>query len=315
MQNQLLKILIKNTIHGDLMDGFLLVDKAGDMTSHDVVAIARKNLNTKKVGHAGTLDPMATGVLVLGVGIATRLLPYITDGKKSYEATISLGSSTHTDDKEGDVTFRASNEVISSITDQKITEEISRFKGIIKQKPSSVSAIKIDGKSAHARVRAGEAIDIPERDVEIEQIEVKQIRHLSDAIEVDISVICMAGTYIRAIARDLGSALKSGGHLTFLRRTLVSPFLLDQCQVINEAKLIPLSEVIDKIFTIRRIEATEKQEILFGRTIDQNSISGVVAALDENDNFVALLENKLQGSAMVAAPILVNTSSQQSGVK
>ena len=297
------------------MDGFLLVDKAGDMTSHDVVAIARKNLNTKKVGHAGTLDPMATGVLVLGVGIATRLLPYITDGKKAYEATISLGSSTHTDDKEGNVTFKASSEVISSITDQKIIEEISRFKGINKQKPSSVSAIKIDGKSAHARVRAGEAIDIPERDVEIEQIEVNQIRHLSDAIEVDISVICMAGTYIRAIARDLGSALKSGGHLTFLRRTLVSPFLLDQCQVINEAKLIPVSEVIDKIFTIRRIEATEKQEILFGRTIDQNSISGVVAALDENDNFVALLENKLQGSAMVAAPILVNTSSQQSGVK
>ncbi len=315
MQNQLLKILIKNTIQGELMDGFLLVDKAGDMTSHDVVAIARKNLNTKKIGHAGTLDPMATGVLVLGVGIATRLLPYITDGKKAYEATISLGSSTHTDDKEGDITFKASSEVISSITDQKIAEEISKFKGIIKQKPSSVSAIKIDGKSAHTRVRAGEAIDIPERDVEIEQIEVKQIRHQSDAIEVDISVICMAGTYIRAIARDLGSALKSGGHLTFLRRTLVSPFLIDQCRVINEAKLIPISEVVDEIFTIRRIKANEKQEILFGRTIDQNSISGVVAALDENNNFVALLENKLQGSAMVAAPILVNTSSQQSGVK
>jgi tRNA pseudouridine55 synthase len=297
------------------MDGFLLVDKAGDMTSHDVVAIARKNLNTKKVGHAGTLDPMATGVLVLGVGIATRLLPYITDGTKAYDATISLGSSTHTDDKEGEITYKSSLELIQSITDQQILDAISKFEGKIKQKPSSVSAIKIDGKTAHARVRAGEVVDIPERDVEIEQIKVNKINHLNDSIEVEISVTCSAGTYIRAIARDLGASLKTGGHLTFLRRTLVSPFHLDQCKLINEAKLIPISNVIDKIFTVRVIQASERQEILYGRTIDQNSVSGIVAALDVDNNFVALLENKLQGSAMFAAPILVNASSQQSGVK
>jgi tRNA pseudouridine55 synthase len=297
------------------MDGFLLVDKASDMTSHDVVAIARKNLKTKKVGHAGTLDPMATGVLVLGVGIATRLLPYITDGIKTYDATISLGCATHTDDKEGDVTYKSTLALIQSITDQQILEAILKFKGKIKQKPSSVSAIKIDGKSAYARVRAGEVVDIPERDVEIEQIKVNKISHLNDSIEVEISVTCSAGTYIRAIARDLGAALKTGGHLTLLRRTAVSPFHIDQCQLINDAKLIPISEVIDKIFTIRVIQASERQEILFGRAIDQNSVSGVVAALDVDNNFVALLENKLQGSAMFAAPILVNATSQQTGVK
>ena len=129
------------------MDGFLLVDKAGAMTSHDVVAMARKKLDTKKVGHAGTLDPMATGVLVLGVGIATRLLTYITDGKKAYEATINLGSATHTDDKDGDVISTAAADQIANVDDQVITNELAKFVGTIKQRPSSVSAIKIDGKS------------------------------------------------------------------------------------------------------------------------------------------------------------------------
>ncbi|MSY15868.1 MAG: tRNA pseudouridine(55) synthase TruB, partial [Actinobacteria bacterium] len=146
------------------MDGFLLVDKAGGMTSHDVVAMARKKLNTKRVGHAGTLDPMATGVLVIGVGVATKLLPYITDGKKAYEATISLGKATHTDDKEGDVISTADT---SAIADEQVKKELAKYVGKIKQKPSSVSAIKIDGKSAHQRVRDGEQVDLPARDVEI----------------------------------------------------------------------------------------------------------------------------------------------------
>jgi tRNA pseudouridine55 synthase len=132
------------------MDGFLLVDKAGGMTSHDVVAMARKKLDTKKVGHAGTLDPMATGVLVLGIGIATRLLTYITDGKKAYQGKISLGSATHTDDKEGDVIFTAPENKLQLISDSQIKEQLAGFVGNIKQRPSSVSAIKIDGKSAHA---------------------------------------------------------------------------------------------------------------------------------------------------------------------
>ena len=291
------------------MDGFLLVDKAGGMTSHDVVAMARKKLDTKKVGHAGTLDPMATGVLVLGVGIATRLLTYITDGKKSYQGKISLGSATHTDDKEGDVIFTAPENKLQLITDSQIKEQLAGFVGNIKQRPSSVSAIKIDGKSAHARVRAGEDVDIPERDITIDEIEVKQISHLASSIEIDLSVTCSAGTYIRAIARDLGEKLEVGGHLTQLRRTLVSPFTLEQCKDIADAQLISIAEVIEKLFPIRRLDFSESREILFGRTIDQNQQTGVVAALDTQGEFLALLENKAQGSKIIAAPILVKANS------
>ncbi|MEY3926551.1 MAG: hypothetical protein RIS16_502 [Actinomycetota bacterium] len=290
------------------MDGFLLIDKAGGMTSHDVVAMARKKLNTKKVGHAGTLDPMATGVLVLGVGIATRLLTYITDGKKSYEGTILLGSSTHTDDKDGQLTSTATKEDLAKVTNELISDELAKFVGKIKQRPSSVSAIKIDGKSAHARVRAGEQVAIPERDVTIDEILVKEIRVKESGIEVDISVTCSAGTYIRAIARDLGEQLKVGGHLISLRRTLVSPFSLESCQQINDAELIPIVEVIEKLFLVRKLDFSESREILFGRSIVQNSQPGVVAALDSQGVFVGLLENKLQGSQIVAAPILVKAS-------
>lgn len=291
------------------MDGFLLVDKAGGMTSHDVVAMARKKLDTKKVGHAGTLDPMATGVLVLGVGIATRLLTYITDGKKSYQGKISLGSATHTDDKEGDVIFTAPENKLQLITDSQIKEQLAGFVGNIKQRPSSVSAIKIDGKSAHARVRAGENVVIPERDITIDEIEVKQISHLASSIEIDLSVTCSAGTYIRAIARDLGEKLEVGGHLTQLRRTLVSPFTLEQCKDIADAQLISIAEVIEKLFPIRRLDFSESREILFGRTIDQNQQTGVFAALDAQGEFLALLENKAQGSKIIAAPILVKANS------
>ena len=290
------------------MDGFLLIDKAGGMTSHDVVAMARKRLDIRKVGHAGTLDPMATGVLVLGVGIATRLLTYITDGKKGYEATIFLGKSTHTDDKDGDLTFTAGPDVVTNIRDEQIKVELNKFIGEIKQRPSSVSAIKIDGKTAHARVRAGESVEIAERDVSIYELVIKEIRHLPNAIEVDILITCSAGTYIRAIARDLGAVLKTGGHLTYLRRTMVSPFVIDQCKQIKDADLIPIGDVVEKLFPIRKLELSQSKEISFGRVIEQNSSEGVFAALDNQGNFVALLENKLQGSQIVAAPILVKGS-------
>jgi tRNA pseudouridine55 synthase len=292
------------------MDGFLLIDKAGGMTSHDVVAMARKKLDTKKVGHAGTLDPMATGVLVLGVGIATRLLTYITDGKKTYEATILLGKSTHTDDKDGDLTFTGDLEIISKISDDQIKGELAKFIGKIKQRPSSVSAIKLDGKTAHARVRAGESVEIAERDVTIYELITKEIRNLSNVIEVDISVTCSAGTYIRAIARDLGSNLKIGGHLIALRRSLVSPFSIAQCKQVKDADLIPVGEVIEKLFPTRNLDLAQSSEIRFGRVIEQNSKEGVFAALDNQGNFVALLENKLQGNHVVAAPILVAGSGQ-----
>jgi tRNA pseudouridine55 synthase len=253
---------------------------------------------------------MATGVLVLGIGIATRLLPYITDGKKAYLATISLGAATHTDDKEGDVTFTADKSVLANISDKEITDELGKFVGTIKQRPSSVSAIKIDGKTAHARVRAGESVEIAERDVVIDEIKIINIQRPGGQIEVEISVTCSAGTYIRAIARDLGERLKVGGHLIKLRRNLVSPFALDQCKSIEEAALIPISEVIEKIFPIRKLDLSQSREISFGRVIEQNPQPGVFAAIDNQDNFVALLENKLQGNQMIAAPILVKGSGQ-----
>jgi tRNA pseudouridine55 synthase len=284
------------------MDGFLLVNKAGAMTSHDVVAMARKRLNTKRVGHAGTLDPMATGVLVLGVGVATKLLQYITDGKKGYEAVISLGKATHTDDKEGDVISTADT---SKISDEQIKSELAKFVGKIMQKPSSVSAIKIDGKSAHQRVRDGEVLDIPARDVEIFELAVKQIEHLADSIEVSIEVTCSAGTYIRAIARDLGDAFKVGGHLIALNRTLVSPFTIQECAPIADAVLLDTATAIGKVFPIRKLELAEIREIGFGRSITQSKDQGITAAVDNLDKFYALLENKAQAGVIVAAPILV----------
>jgi tRNA pseudouridine55 synthase len=253
---------------------------------------------------------MATGVLVLGVGIATRLLTYITDGKKTYEATISLGKSTHTDDKEGDLTFTADQAVVSKISDDQIKNELAKFIGDIKQRPSSVSAIKIDGKTAHARVRAGESVEIAEREITIYELITKEIRHTADAIEVEITVTCSAGTYIRAIARDLGDKLKIGGHLISLRRTLVSPFSIEQCQSVNDANLIPVGEVVEKLFPIRKLELSQSREISFGRVIEQNSSEEVFAAIDNLGNFVALLQNKLQGNLVVAAPILVSGSGQ-----
>jgi tRNA pseudouridine55 synthase len=288
------------------MDGFLLVNKAGAMTSHDVVAMARKRLNTKRVGHAGTLDPMATGVLVLGIGVATKLLQYITDGKKGYEAVISLGSATHTDDKDGDVISTADT---SAITDDQIRAELTKFVGKIKQRPSSVSAIKIDGKTAHQRVRDGETLDIPARDVEIFDLTISQIKHLPESIEVAITVTCSAGTYIRAIARDLGDGLKVGGHLISLNRTLVSPFTIEQCAPIADAKLLDTATAIGKVFPIRKLELAEIREIGFGRSIAQSKDQGITAAVDNQDQFYALLENKTQGGAVVAAPILVNAAS------
>lgn len=287
------------------MQGFLLVDKASGMTSHDVVAKMRKKFGTKRVGHAGTLDPMATGVLVLGVGNATRLLQYVTDGNKEYEATIYLGASTHTDDREGDELSRASTEVISKISDEAIRDVLNSFVGTIKQRPSSVSAIKIDGKRAHQRIRDGEVVDIPEREVTISAITVHEIRHIQTHIEIDISVTCSAGTYIRAIARDLGVSLQIGGHLTALRRTAVSPFTIAECAPLEDVELSPIATGISRIFPLREVDLHEAAEISFGRYLDPSPTPGLTAAINSNGDFIALLENKDISGKTLAAPILV----------
>ena len=284
------------------MHGFALINKAPGITSHDVVAQARKRYGTKKVGHAGTLDPMATGVLVLGIGSATRLLQYVTDGTKKYEATIRLGQSTHTDDREGEVIATTN---AAGISEDEIKSGLKNFIGKIKQKPSSVSAIKIDGKRAHQRVRDGEVVDIPARDVEVMDIEIANISIVGEFVDIQVTVTCSAGTYIRAIARDLGDLLKVGGHLTSLNRTLVSPFDISECTDLTDSKLISTADGISRILPVRTIDLAEVNEISFGRAIDASNKNGAVAALDQGGEFVALLLDKELAGKIVATPTLV----------
>ncbi len=200
------------------IEGIVLVDKPAGPTSHDVVAKMRKLFNTRKVGHAGTLDPMATGMLVIGIGRATRLLGYFTAHDKEYLGTIRLGISTTTDDAQGELVSKVS---ASHITESQIIETVRDFRGPIMQQPSAVSAIKIDGERAYTRVRNGEEINIPPRSVMINDLEIVSIERLPelDVIDIKVRVVCSAGTYIRALARDIGKQLEVGGHLTELRRT------------------------------------------------------------------------------------------------
>ena len=273
--------------------GFLVVDKEPGMTSHDVVAIARRALNTRKVGHAGTLDPMATGVLVLGFNNGTRLLQYITDGDKSYQATIVLGASTITDDFEGEVIATAD---ASNITDDQIHAELNTMRGTFMQRPSSVSAVKVDGERAYDRVRAGEVVLLASREVTISQLEVLTIRRSGTKVEIEIEVTCSAGTYIRSIARDCGDALKVGGHLSALRRTRVAGFGINNAVSlaalkVGEFSTLDLSDVARSTFPVRDISLDEKLELSFGRTLTPNSTEGIHAGISSSNELIALLSN------------------------
>ncbi|MFM2154117.1 MAG: hypothetical protein RL382_18 [Actinomycetota bacterium] len=288
--------------------GFLVVDKEPGMTSHDVVAIARRALNTRKVGHAGTLDPMATGVLVLGFNNGTRLLQYITDGDKSYQATIVLGASTITDDFEGAVIATAD---ASDITDDQIHAELNTMRGTFMQRPSSVSAVKVDGERAYDRVRAGEVVLLASREVTISQLDVLAIRRVAMKIEIDIEVTCSAGTYIRSIARDCGDVLKVGGHLSALRRTRVAGFGLDGAVSLaalksGEFSTLDLSDVARATFPVRDISLDEKLELSFGRTLAANSAAGIHAGISSSNELIALLSN-VDGKAK---PIAVFAAAQ-----
>jgi tRNA pseudouridine55 synthase len=286
-----------------MRDGFLVVDKAPGMTSHDVVAIGRRALNTRKVGHAGTLDPMATGVLVLGFNNGTRLLQYITDGDKSYTATIVLGASTTTDDHEGEVTATAD---ASGVSDDEIKGALAGMVGEIMQRPTNVSAIKVDGKRAYDRARSGEEFELPARKVTISQLDILAIRHKELTTEIDVEVTCSAGTYIRAIARDLGVALKIGGHLNVLRRTRVAGFTLDGATNIDQLKSgdfksLDLADVARTTFPVRELALDEVNELSFGRPLELNSGEEIFAALSPDNRLIALLKN----SADKAKPVAV----------
>ena len=276
-----------------MTDGFLVVDKAGGMTSHDVVAVGRKALGTRKVGHAGTLDPMATGVLVLGFGNGTRLLQYITDGDKSYVATIVLGASTVTDDKEGEVIATTH---AADVAEGEIARVLKTMIGTIAQRPSSVSAVKVGGERAYDRVRAGEKFELESRQITISQLDILAIRHLAATTEVDIEVTCSAGTFIRAIARDLGEALEVGGHLSALRRTRVAGFTEKDAvsfQDLKDQKFSPLdlADVARTTFSVRELTLEEVTELSFGRPLSENGTTSITAAMSPDNRLIALLKD------------------------
>ena len=255
------------------IEGIVLVDKPAGPTSHDVVAKMRKLFNTRKVGHAGTLDPMATGMLVIGIGRATRLLGYFTAHDKEYLGTIRLGISTTTDDAQGELVTRVS---AGHITESEIIETVRDFRGPIMQQPSAVSAIKIDGERAYTRVRNGEEISIPPRSVMIHDLEIVGIERLSDldVIDLKVRVVCSAGTYIRALARDIGKQLEVGGHLTQLRRTRSGVF--DAMKSLESLQGNP--EIMDLATAVK----TGFQHIVLSEEQARKAVNGVrLSAPDE----------------------------------
>ncbi|MET9200727.1 tRNA pseudouridine(55) synthase TruB [Gordonia sp. NPDC003585] len=286
--------------------GLLIVDKAAGITSHDVVSRCRKIFNTRRVGHAGTLDPMATGVLVIGIERATKLLGLLSLTTKSYAATIRLGAATTTDDREGEVISSAD---ASSVTDGEITAQIATLTGDILQVPAKVSAIKVDGRRAHALVRTGADFDLAPRPVTVSRFEVVEIRREGEFIDLDVVVDCSAGTYIRSLARDLGVALGVGGHLTALRRTAVGPFTLDHALTLEQVAERPhvsldIDEAVKISFPRRDIDNDEAESISQGRWLDPIGIKGVYVVVDPAQRAIALVQEKGRraSSVMVVRP-------------
>ena len=211
--------------------GIVIVDKPAGMTSHDVVSRCRRVFGTRKVGHAGTLDPMATGVLVIGIERATKILGLLSGTSKSYAATIRLGRTTTTDDAEGEVVQDIS---AAEVTDDAINAGVAVLRGEISQRPSTVSAIKVGGKRAYQLVREGQEVELAARLVRIDRFDVLAIRRDGEFVDIDVEVDCSSGTYIRALARDLGSDVGVGGHLTALRRTRVGGYGLDHARTLDQ---------------------------------------------------------------------------------
>ncbi|MCZ2812696.1 tRNA pseudouridine(55) synthase TruB [Modestobacter sp. VKM Ac-2979] len=284
----------------DVPPSLLLVDKAGGMTSHDVVARARRVLSVRKVGHAGTLDPMATGLLVLGVGAATRLLGHLSGSDKTYEATIRLGQTTVTDDREGDVTATAS---AAGVTEDAVRAALAGQVGPLQQVPSSVSAVKVDGKRSYDRVRAGEEFELAARSVTVHRIDVHDVRRPTvDLVDVDVTVSCSTGTYIRAIARDVGAALGVGGHLTALRRTSSGPFATADARPVEEAAealagpgsgpgVLGLTDAARAVFPARELTAEEAVALGYGQRVPATGTPGLHAAVAPDGRLVALVED------------------------
>jgi tRNA pseudouridine55 synthase len=280
-----------------VLSGILLVDKPTGPTSHGVVSATRKALGLKKVGHAGTLDPMASGLLTLGIGPGTKLLTYLVGADKRYLATIRLGQSSSTDDAEGELSEVAPTEVLDAISEEQILSGLQAMVGEIEQVPSSVSAIKVDGKRAYDLARAGEEVTLAARKITIYSIAVGEIRRHETGIDVEVDVRCSSGTYIRAIARDLGRTLGVGGHLTALRRTSVGPFdVEDACGVEDIApdKLMSLADVARQVMPSVNVTAAQAVELGHGKSIFLDAPAGYgidnpFAAVDPSGRLVAIV--------------------------
>ncbi|GAA2147918.1 tRNA pseudouridine(55) synthase TruB [Nocardioides koreensis] len=280
--------------------GLVVVDKPVGLTSHDVVSRLRRLAGTRKVGHAGTLDPMATGVLVLGVNRATRLLGHLMLTEKAYDATVRLGVATTTDDAEGEVVATAPT---AGVDEADVRAALTGFVGEIEQVPTAVSAIKVDGKRAYQRVRDGEDVQLKARPVTVHELVVHDVVREGEQLDVEISVRCSSGTYIRAIARDLGARLGVGGHLTALRRTAVGPYDLGVARTLDqlgeEFALMPIAEAARRAFPVRELDAAHAADVRVGRPLDV-AVDGVTAVFDPAGEFLALYEPRNGAAKPVA---------------
>ncbi len=279
--------------------GIALVDKPGGITSHDVVARARRALDIRKIGHAGTLDPMATGLLVLGVGSATRLLTFIVGLDKTYEATIRLGVSTDSDDADGVETARASADEVAAVTEEAMATGVAMLTGRISQVPSRVSAIKVGGKRAYDLARSGQEVELAPREVTVSRFAVARVRRDTNAgtIDLDVSVDCSSGTYIRALARDLGAHTGVGGHLTALRRTRIGPFEVAGAptDVTADLPLLDEADVARRVLGALGVSSDEARDLRHGKRLlgAAGRIPGPIsAAIDPAGRLVGIVERR-----------------------
>ena len=272
--------------------GLVVVDKPTGWTSHDVVARVRRLAGTRRVGYAGTLDPMATGVLVLGVERATRLLGHLALTTKAYSATVRLGQATVTDDAEGEVVSSASAD---GVTREALAAAVAGLTGPIEQVPSAVSAIKVDGKRSYARVRAGDQVELAARPVTVSVFDVLDARRTEPGLlDVDVAVECSSGTYVRALARDLGRALGVGGHLTALRRTRVGPFTLETARTLEQLEsafeVLPLATAVATAFPVRSVDAETAHVVAHGGRLPLADEAGPTGVFGPSGEVLALME-------------------------
>jgi tRNA pseudouridine55 synthase len=285
------------------MNGLVIVDKPAGWTSHDVVGKLRRLAGTRRVGHAGTLDPMATGVLIIGVDKATRLLGHLALTEKSYDAVIRLGQSTNTDDAEGEITATAP---AAGVTEEELRAAVAGLTGPIEQIPPQVSAIKVDGRRAYKRVRDGEEVALKARKVTVYDFALGDLRYAGDVLDVSATVTCSSGTYIRALARDLGAALGVGGHLCYLRRTRVGPYDLSQARTIEqlteELTVLPLADAVSAAFPRLDVSTEDARRIAHGGRLGATGLGpGPIGVFGPDGTLLALMEEH----GPVAKPIAV----------